>query len=109
VSSSVKKYSAQAIISLISKPKNGLKIEGGIPKCPKEKECLDSGGNCKPTFGCHQIINFFRENPYGYFNLNFTYPLHKKVNGDGYIKETNGSLLSLIRIGIITGDALIEV
>jgi hypothetical protein len=39
------RYSANAIINFISSPENGFKIDGGIPKCPKESDCLDSEGN----------------------------------------------------------------
>ena len=107
------KYSAKSIIEFISNPDNGLKIDSGIPRCPKEHDCLDIEGNCSYSTGCHQKILFFREKNehqhYGYFNLNFTYPLHKQVDGDGYIDEKNGSLADLLKRNVISQNCLIAV
>jgi len=107
------RYSAKAILDFIGKNDSGLKIDGSTPRCPKEDDCLDSEGNCSYSHGCHQIVRFFREknesHPYGYFSLNFTFPLHKKVDSDGYIDEGNASLSFLISRNIISPAALIAV
>jgi hypothetical protein len=107
------KYSANAILDFISSPENGFKIDGGKPKCPKEDDCLDIEGNCSYSSGCHQTVRFFREksetHSYGYSSLNFTFPLYKRINTDGYIDESNGSLSSLINRNIISREVLIAV
>jgi hypothetical protein len=107
------RYSANAIIEFISRPENGFKIDGGVPRCPKEDDCLDSEDNCSYSSGCHQTVRFFQEKSershYGYFRLNFTFPLHKKVDTDGFIEESNGSLSFLVDRNIISRDALIAV
>jgi hypothetical protein len=107
------KYSANAIIDFIRKPENGFKIDGGVPKCPKEDDCLDNKGDCSYSAGCHQTVRFFQEKSerchYGYFRLNFTFPLHKRVDSDGYIEESNGSLSFLVGRNIISQDALVAV
>lgn len=107
------RYSAKPIIDYINNPENGFTVDSGMPKCPKEQDCLDAEGNCSFSTGCHQKILFFREKNknsyYGYFCLDFTYPLYKHVNGDGYIDEKNGALLDLLRRKVINQDILFEV
>jgi hypothetical protein len=107
------RYSANAIIDFINRPENGFIIDGGIPRCPKGDDCIDSIGNCTYITGCHQTVRFFQEKTerhhYGYFRLNFTFPLHQRIDNDGYIEESNGSLSFLVDRNIISRDVLIAV
>jgi len=107
----VTRYSANAIISFINNPKNGLVISGGAPQCPKGKGCLDTAGNCQYVSGCRQVLYFYSEAPYRSYSLRFTYPLYRQVSnvGDGYIDSKNGSLSGLVHNGVISQTALIPV
>jgi hypothetical protein len=106
------RYSAKSVIDFISNPENGFIIDGGIPCCPKEKDCLDAAENCKYPTGCHQKIRFFRNKSqthhYGYFSLIFSFPLNKKVDGDGFIDKNNPSLSHLINQKIINPDVFVS-
>ena len=100
-------------MSYIDNPKNAFKVDGWRPRCPKAPDCLNETGGCSYSTGCRQTIRFFQEKttdrPYRYFILNFTYPLYKQVNGDGYIEENSPALSNLLHRSIFDKTALIAV